>query len=65
MATRAKAINRARSYSKRHNCIVHVEHVVKGRAKGQYEDTEEGYPNCWWKSSVIEIVATYKNGKRI
>ena len=62
---RTKAINRARSYSKRHNCTMYVEHVVKGRGKGQYEPSEDGLCIGWWESSVVEIIATYKNGKRI
>ena len=63
--TREKAVRSARNYSKRHNCTTTVELVVKGRGKGIFECRENGLPGLWWKSSVVETIVSYKNGKRI
>jgi hypothetical protein len=61
---RKRAIARARSYSKRHQCQVDVEHVVKGTGKGRYSTESHGKKGFWWDDSVVEIIATYVNGKK-
>jgi len=62
---RDREIRYARSYSKRHNSKIYVEHVVKGRGKGRYCCRHEDSINIWWPSSVVEVAAVYENGKRI
>ena len=63
--SRAREVQRARTYSKRHNCQVNVEHVIKGRDKGRYYAAEKGYDEgCWCAGTVVEVVAVYKNGVR-
>lgn len=58
-------INRARSYSKRHNCTVQVRLCVKGRGKGRYNDYTPGEIDTWWTDSVCKVVAVYKNGVKL
>jgi hypothetical protein len=56
---------RAISYSKKHNCIVQVRQVIKGRGKGRFDDYIPGDISGWWTDSVLKVIAIYKNGVKI
>lgn len=60
---RDKEMRYAREQSKRHNETWIVEEVIGGHGKGSIS-SHPSYDNCcWWKTSVVKVIATYKNGK--
>jgi len=56
---------RAISYSKKHNCIVQVRQVVRGRGKGFFDDYIPGDPSGWGPDTVLKVIAVYKDGVKI
>ena len=58
-------MTQARTYSKRHGCYVYVETVIKGRGKGLMEFRLRDEKALWWNSSVVEVVAIFKNGRKL
>ena len=60
---RERVVTSARDYSRRHKCMVWVEHVIKGRGKARYGWHLKGHSYGWGKGSKVEVIAMYCNGK--
>lgn len=60
-----KAINRARTHSRRWGKTFEVHHCIKGRGKESIKAIEKGEWGYFWNGSVSEILFIYKNGTRL